>query len=89
MRLRMGAEGMETGPCSYAYSLSYDQYEARRPPPDRGDHLPIRLALLFIRMVGLPRCSLLGSAGTGGCGMTRRRPSRPPEPSSALLRSCS
>src|SRR5215211_268961 len=34
------------------------------------------------------RGSLPGSAGTGGCGRTRRPRSLPPEPSSTPLRSC-
>src|SRR3954451_8880831 len=34
----MKGRGGTIGPCSYAYSWYYDQYEGRRVPPDRGDH---------------------------------------------------
>src|SRR3954453_4422964 len=34
----MKGRGGTIGPCSYAYSWYYDQYERRRLPPARGDH---------------------------------------------------
>src|SRR3954465_10593410 len=34
----MKGRGGTIGPCSYAYSWYYDQYERRRLPPRRGDH---------------------------------------------------
>src|SRR3954469_20571996 len=51
----MKGRGGTIGPCSYAYSWYYDQYERRRLPPARGDHRRRPAPALDRRGEGLDR----------------------------------
>src|SRR3954447_24125402 len=72
----MKGRGGTIGPCSYAYSWYYDQYERRRLPPARGDHRGRPAAPLDRRGEGLDRGRepRSGEHGLGGGAALRAAP---------------
>src|SRR3954453_16233525 len=60
----MKGRGGTVGPCSYAYSWYYDQYERRRLPPRRGDHRRRPGPALDPRGEGVDRAESLDPATT-------------------------